>query len=783
VTARSRALGLALAVAALWSCLDGTGPDIRQVRLAIVPVFSGMGTHAGGTSDVDSFVIDVDNPPLPPQHIVRRIPPGQDTIQIAVVVDLTSPVDTVLITFSGYSSTTGLLLYSGSQSVVAVAGLPTTVPVTATYVGPGQGIDSVLVSPAALSLAPGDSAPLTVTGYDVNAAMPPQDVPLRFASADTAVARVSAAGVVRAVAVGTTRVYATSVARSTVEDTAVVTVTLTPNPAIGLSLTAVGFTDTVGTADPAPRTVTVSNTGGGALTGLATGTITYGAGATGWLTASLNTATAPATLTLTASNAGLAAGSYTATVPVTSGVATNSPQTVTVTYTLSPGPLVALNPTAVTFTDTVGTANPPAQTVAVTNAGTGTLTGLATGTIAYGPGATGWLTATVNPTTAPATVTLTPSNAGLAAGSYTATVPVTAGNGLNNPQTITVTYTLAANPPAIALSPASHTLTDTLATANPAPLIVNITNAGGGTLSGLAVGTISYGPGATGWLTGTINPTTAPTTLSLQVSLTGLTPGTFTATVPVTAPGASNSPQNASVTLTVVAALPASIAVTPGFGVIQPGGTLPLAVSAKDANGNPTSAGTVTFTSRNSGVATVNPSTGVVTGVAGGSAVIVATSAAGPADSMAVAVGASGSAVVSAIAGTRAFDSVGVGDTVRVLVQVDLSGVAPEKLGSYNDSLGWDPAVLTYVSNAVVGGGFAAPTVNTSLVGSGILRFGAADANGAAGPVVGLIQITFVAQGAGSTAVAQTLSDLSAAGTFTQMLPQALVVGSQVRVQ
>jgi len=769
-------------MAALWSCLDGTGPENRQVRLAIVPVFSGMGTRAGGTSDVDSFVIDVDNPPLPPQHIVRRIPPGQDTIQISVLVDLTSPIDTVTITFSGYSSATGLLLYSGSQAVVAAAGLPTTVPITATYVGPGQGIDSVLVAPTALSLAPGDSAPLTVTGFDVDAPMPAQDVPLRFASADSGVARVSAAGVVRAVAIGTTRVYATSVARSAVEDTAVVTVTLTPNPAIGLSATAVGFADTAGTPDPAPRTVTVSNTGGGTLTGLAVGTITYGAGASGWLTASLNAATAPATLTLTASNAGLAAGTYTAAVPVTSGAATNSPQTVTVTYTLSPGPMIALNPTAVTFTDTVGTASPPAQTVAVTNGGTGSLTGLATGTVAYGPGATGWLTATVNPTTAPATVTLTPSNAGLSAGTYTATVPVTAGNGLNSPQTITVTYTLAANPPAIALSPAAHTLTDTLATANPAPLIVNITNAGGGTLSGLAVGTISYGPGATGWLTGTINPTTAPTTLSLQVSLTGLTPGTFTATVPVTAPGASNSPQTATVTLTVVAALPASIAVTPGFGVIQPAGTLPLAVSAKDANGNPTPAGTVTYTSRNPGVATVNAS-GVVTGVAGGSAVIVATAAAGPADSMAVAVAASGSAVVSAIAGTRAFDSVGVGDTVRVLVQVDLSGVAPEKLGSYNDSLGWDPAVLTYVSNAAVGGGFVAPTVNTSLAGSGILRFGAADANGAAGPVVGLIQVTFVAQGAGSTALAQTLSDLSAAGTFTQMLPQALVVGSQVRVQ
>jgi len=217
--------------------------------------------------------------------------------------------------------------------------------------------------------------------------------------------------------------------------------------------------------------------------------------------------------------------------------------------------------------------------------------------------------------------------------------------------------------------------------------------------------------------------------------------------------------------------------------VVRPGLTLPLAVSAKDALGNPTPAGTVAYVSRSTGVATVNAATGVITGVTGGTATVVATSALGPTDSITVAVAANGSAVLAAIADTRYFDVRRVGDTVRVLVEVNLAGVAPGKLGSYNDSLGWDPAVLRYVSHATVAGGFAAPTVNNTGAGSGVLRFGAADAAGSAGPAVGLIRITFVAQAAGTTTLAQTPSDLSAAGTFVQMLPQALVVGSQVKVQ
>lgn len=674
MTSRFRACGLVLVLAALTSCLDGTGPESRRAYLAIQPVFDVRAGRAGGTSDVDSFVIRIVNPPRADQVVVRLIPPGQDTIQISIPVELSSR-DTVTIAFDGYSSATGVLLYSGSVTTVAIPGATTSVPVAATYVGPGQGIDSLLVSPTSVVLGLAGTVTLTVTGFDNDAAMAAADVPVYYTSTVPGVATVNTAGVITAVAAGTTRVFSTSVARSTLEDTTDVTVSAAGPPAIALSPAAVSIPDTVGTADPAPRTVAVTNAGGGALTGLAVGTITYGPGATAWLTAALDQATAPATLTLTATNAGLAAGTYTATVPVTSAAAGNSPQNVS------------------------------------------------------------------------------------------------------------VTYTLAANPPVIALSQTSVTFTDTLATADPAAAAITVTNAGGGTLSGLAAGAIAYGPGATGWLSASINPTTAPATLTLQAALAGLTPGTYTATVPVTAAGAANSPQTVSVTFTVVAALPVSIAVSPGFGVTRPAQTLALSVSAKDVNGNPTSPGTVTWLSRSTGVATVNATTGVVTGVAGGTATVVATSALGPADSIVVAVAANGSAVVSAIADARSYDVVQAGDTVRVLVEVNLSGVAPEELGSYNDSLGWNPAVLTYVSHASVAGGFVAPTVNASGAASGVLRFGAADAAGNAGPVVGLIRVTFVAQAAGTTVLAQTLSDLSAAGTFTQMLPQALIVGSQVRVQ
>lgn len=108
---------------------------------------------------------------------------------------------------------------------------------------------------------------------------------------------------------------------------------------------------------------------------------------------------------------------------------------------------ISLLPTTVIFVDTAGTSSPGAKMVAITNTGTGTLGGLAVGTITYGSGAQGWLSATLSATEAPSNLSLTPTNSGLAPGSYTATVPVTSTSATNSPQSITVTYTLEDAPP------------------------------------------------------------------------------------------------------------------------------------------------------------------------------------------------------------------------------------------------------------------------------------------------------------------------------------------------
>src|ERR1017187_7650185 len=73
-------------------------------------------------------------------------------------------------------------------------------------------------------------------------------------------------------------------------------------------------------------------------------------------------------------------------------------------------PVISLSSQTVTFLATAGTASPAAQPVTITNGGTGTLSGLAMGTITYGSGqSSGWLSASLNATSAPATITLMPS--------------------------------------------------------------------------------------------------------------------------------------------------------------------------------------------------------------------------------------------------------------------------------------------------------------------------------------------------------------------------------------
>lgn len=108
---------------------------------------------------------------------------------------------------------------------------------------------------------------------------------------------------------------------------------------------------------------------------------------------------------------------------------------------------IVLNPAAMAFADTMGTPNPASGTVSVTAAGDTALHGLTVGSVTYSGAGIGWLTATLSGTSAPATLTLTPSKTGLAAGTYTASVPLTAPSAANSPQRVQVTFNVTPRQP------------------------------------------------------------------------------------------------------------------------------------------------------------------------------------------------------------------------------------------------------------------------------------------------------------------------------------------------
>jgi fibronectin type III domain protein len=222
-------------------------------------------------------------------------------------------------------------------------------------------------------------------------------------------------------------------------------------------------------------------------------------------------------------------------------------------------PSIGLSETNKSFSATAGSGDPAAQTVAISNAGDGTLSGLAA-SVAYGAGQpTGWLNATLSAATAPSTLTLTPTTGSLTEGTYAASVAVTSAAASNSPQSVSVTFTVAAGggSPSISLSSTDPKIFGApQGGANPAAQTVSVTNGGGGTLSGLAL-SIAYGDGQpTGWLNASLSQTTAPSTLTVTATTGSLTAGTYTASVAVTSAAASNSPQFLFLTFTVTSPPP-----------------------------------------------------------------------------------------------------------------------------------------------------------------------------------------------------------------------------------
>jgi hypothetical protein len=330
-------------------------------------------------------------------------------------------------------------------------------------------------------------------------------------------------------------IFASDVANSP-QNIAVTLRVLAP-PSIVLSRSSVPMAGIPGTT--IQETVDVTNGGDRALTGLSA-TVTYAGATQGWLQPTLG-GTAPTTLTLMANTTGLAVGSHQAVVHVASGLTGVEAKDISVELTVSPGPAIQLSRSGVTVNATNGT-SPPSETVAITNGGGGSLTGLSVGTVGYGAGQPGnWLTASLDATQAPATLTLAVSSAGLAQGTYNATVPIVSAVASNSPINLPVTL-IVGPPPSLTLLPGS-VLFSTFQGASilPGAQGVAVTNSGGGTIAGLSY-TIQYQSG-TNWLAATWQNgvMTAPATLLVNPTSAALAEGTYHATVTIasTTPGVS----------------------------------------------------------------------------------------------------------------------------------------------------------------------------------------------------------------------------------------------------
>lgn len=466
------------------------------------------------------------------------------------------------------------------------------------------------VFPDTATIVVGDSVFVEAVGTDANG-HGFVGLPTTWSSRNPAIATVSATGLVKGKAAGTDTIVATSGGLS-----AQGVITVVPPPQIKLSHDSVGFSAIASGPNPGPDSVIVTNAGGATLSPTL-GTISYGAGATGWLSATLSSPTAPDTLVLTAQTGTIPVGTYVATVPVTDPKASNSPHNLKVTFTIGVGAAATIAKNAGDGQSaTAGTAvavapsvivrdqyNNPVPNVSVTFAvtvGGGSITGATQATNVSGIATVGsW---TLGTTAGPNGLSATSGTLTGSPVSFTATA-------VPGPATKLVFTTQPTTAQAgVPITPAVQvSIEDALGnvTSSTAAVTVAIgTNAGGGTLSGTT--TIAAAAGVATFSNLTIDKTGTGYTLAASSgSLTGATSAPFNI-IPNTTPAGSKSSVTASVgSITASSGTSTSLitaTVRDTFSNLIPGAAVVLSSTGTGNSFSPAASGTT----NGSGVFTAN---------------------------------------------------------------------------------------------------------------------------------------------------------------------------------
>jgi uncharacterized protein (TIGR03437 family) len=212
-------------------------------------------------------------------------------------------------------------------------------------------------------------------------------------------------------------------------------------PTLSLSPTSLNFAYTTGGNLPTSQSFAISNGGSGTLawTAAVNSTAT-------WLSLDSTSGTAPSTVNVSVNPALLAVGTYTGTITITSTGAGNSPAAVTVTLVVTGAAASLLvNPTSLTFQYAAGGALPAAQTLNISNAGSGSFNWVASSG-AY------WATLSATSGSLPGNPTVSTIPGNLAPGTYNTTVTIGAADNSVTPVSVSIAITVTGTPPTPAVT-------------------------------------------------------------------------------------------------------------------------------------------------------------------------------------------------------------------------------------------------------------------------------------------------------------------------------------------
>jgi Viral BACON domain len=188
------------------------------------------------------------------------------------------------------------------------------------------------------------------------------------------------------------------------------------------------------------------------------------------------------------------------------------------------------SPASITFAALPG-ATPPPQTVNVSAGGAATTWGISTS--AGAP----WLATSVSTTLTPGVITVSANPAGLAEGTYNATITLSAPGATNSP--ITIPVTLAVKTAVMSVSPTTLNFFGA-PNFNPVSETFQVLNLGTGTLNWTATVTSS-------WLGVSALSGAAPSTVTVAPNTSTITTGNYSDTITVSSRDVTNSPATISI--------------------------------------------------------------------------------------------------------------------------------------------------------------------------------------------------------------------------------------------